>query len=95
MVRDVNMELLSNAASETQRCPQHPDQLWGPPSGYWGLFSVIKQLGHDADHSPPSNAEVETVWSCTSVLLYVCYVYASFDFSGKIDRNMIQMICQS
>jgi hypothetical protein len=40
-----------------------PDRLWGPPSllynGYRGPFSGGKaRPGHDADHSPPSSAEV-------------------------------------
>jgi hypothetical protein len=44
--------------------PHCPDQLWGPPkllsNGYWGAFSPgVKQLGHEADHSPPTIAEVK------------------------------------
>jgi hypothetical protein len=40
-----------------------PDRLWGPPSllynGYWGSFPGGKaRPGRDADHSPPSSAEV-------------------------------------
>jgi hypothetical protein len=40
-----------------------PDRLWDPPSllynGYWGSFPRGKaRLGRDADHSPPSSAEV-------------------------------------
>jgi hypothetical protein len=45
--------------------PEHPDQLWGPPSllvkGYQGLITLgIKLLGHEADHLPPSGAEVKS-----------------------------------
>jgi hypothetical protein len=42
--------------------PLHPDWLWSPMgfNGYWGLFPWGKaQLGRDADHSPPSSAEVK------------------------------------
>jgi hypothetical protein len=41
-----------------------PDRLWGPPSllynGYRGVLSpgVRARPGRDADHSPPSSAEV-------------------------------------
>jgi hypothetical protein len=43
--------------------PLCPDGLWGPPSllcnGYWGPFPGAKaRPGRDADHSPPSSAEV-------------------------------------
>jgi hypothetical protein len=43
--------------------PLCPDRLWGPPSllynGYRGSFPRGKeQLGREADHSPPSSAEV-------------------------------------
>jgi hypothetical protein len=41
---------------------RHPDQLWGPSSllasGYWGLSLGVKP-GCEADHSPPSSAEVK------------------------------------
>jgi len=46
--------------------PPHPDRFWGPPSllsnGYQGLFP----WGREADHSPPSSAEVKNAWSHTS-----------------------------
>jgi hypothetical protein len=45
--------------------PVCPDQLWGPPNllynGYRGPFPGGKaRPGRDADHSPPSSAEVKT-----------------------------------
>jgi len=47
------------------RLPVGPTQLptqWVP--GY--LFLGIKQLGHEADHSPPSSVKVKNAWSFTS-----------------------------
>jgi hypothetical protein len=40
---------------------------WGPPSllpdGYWGLFPQgVKQLEHEDNHSPSTNAEVKKTW---------------------------------
>jgi hypothetical protein len=41
----------------------HSDRPWSPPSslhnGYWVPFLGVKQLGHGADHPPPSNTEVK------------------------------------
>jgi hypothetical protein len=43
--------------------PLRPDRLWGPPSllsnGYRGPIP-LGTPGRDADHSPPSSAEVES-----------------------------------
>jgi hypothetical protein len=48
--------------------PHRPDQLWGPPNllsnGYSGggaLSPGVKRPGHEADHSPPTSAEVENL----------------------------------
>jgi len=37
------------------------------PVGTWGSFPEVKWPGHDADHSPPSNAEVKITWCHTSM----------------------------
>jgi hypothetical protein len=51
--------------------PRRPDRLWGPPSllsnGVPGALSQgAKQQGREADHSPPTSAEVKKTWSYTS-----------------------------
>jgi hypothetical protein len=53
---------------------KHSAWLWGSSllfSGYWGLFLWgLKQMGHEVDHSPLSNAEVKNEWCCTSTAPY-------------------------
>jgi hypothetical protein len=56
--------------------PQRPDRLWGLPSllsnGYQGALSPgVKGQGREADHSPPSSAEVKNMWIYTSIPPYV------------------------
>jgi len=53
--------------------PTFATLFWGPPSflssGYQGpgfLSPVVKWMGHETDHLPPSRAEVKNVWSYTS-----------------------------
>jgi hypothetical protein len=54
--------------------PRRPYWFWGPPSllsnGYQALFLGGgvggKQLGHQADHSPPTSAKAKNMWIYTS-----------------------------
>jgi hypothetical protein len=39
--------------------------------GTGGSFPGVKRQERDADHSPPSSAEVKKMWSYTSIPLYV------------------------
>jgi hypothetical protein len=41
-----------------------PDRLWGPPNtmGTGGSFPGAKRPGREADHSPPTSAEVKKMW---------------------------------
>jgi hypothetical protein len=52
-----------------------PDQLWGRSSllfnGYRRLSPEIKRPGREANHTPPSNAEVKNAWSYKSTPPYV------------------------
>jgi hypothetical protein len=55
------------------------DGLWGPLSllsnGYRGaLFPGVKRPGREADHSPPTSAEVKKTWVYTSTPPYVYMV---------------------
>jgi hypothetical protein len=48
-----------------------PDRLCDPHSplsnGYQGLiFLEVKRPGREADHPPPSSAEIKNAWTCTS-----------------------------
>jgi hypothetical protein len=45
--------------------PTHPPIQWVQAV----LSPGVKQLGHEADHSPPSSAEVKNVWGYTSTPL--------------------------
>jgi hypothetical protein len=55
--------------------PSRPDLFWGPSNllsnGYWGLFTRgLKRPECEADHSPPSRAEVKRMWIYTSTPPY-------------------------
>jgi len=39
------------------------------------LSPRVKQLGHEADHSPPSSAKVKNTWSCTTIPTYIFMVW--------------------
>jgi hypothetical protein len=54
-------------ASRTALGPTQPPILWVP-----GALSLgVKRPGREADHSPPSSAEVKNAWSYTSTPPYV------------------------
>jgi hypothetical protein len=53
---------LFTTMSRTVLGPTQPPIQWVP-----GALSLgVKWPGHEADHSPPSSAEVKNAWSCTS-----------------------------
>jgi hypothetical protein len=45
--------------------PRHPHRLWGPSNllsnGYRDSFPGVKLQGRDADHSPPTSAEIKKI----------------------------------
>jgi hypothetical protein len=53
---------LFNAVINFRVRPTQPPVQWVPGS----LSLVVKRPGREADHSPPSNAQVKNAWSYTS-----------------------------
>jgi hypothetical protein len=47
--------------------PTQPPIQWVPEA----LSLGVKRLGREADHSPPSSAEVKNAWNYTSTPQYV------------------------
>jgi hypothetical protein len=54
---------LFSAASRMALGPTQPPIQWI----LLALSLMVKWLGHETDHSPPSSAEVKNVWSYTSI----------------------------
>jgi hypothetical protein len=50
-----------------------------------GALSLgVKQLGHEADHSPPSSAEVKNEWCYTSTPQYTYMAWCSVKAQGQL-----------
>jgi hypothetical protein len=77
--------------------PHHPDWLWGPPSQDiqcvpGALFLGVKRLGHEADHSPPSNAKVKNAWSYITIpSKYAFMAWCSVKVQGQLYLYLIIM----
>jgi hypothetical protein len=65
---------LFTAASRTALRPTQPPIQRIPG----GLSLEVKRLGREADHSPPSNAEVNNAWSYTSTPQYAFMAWCLF-----------------
>jgi hypothetical protein len=80
------------------RSPSCPDWCWGPPSllsnGYQGaLSSGVKQLGHEADHSPPSSAKVKNMWHYISTPQYIFMVWCSVKHRDNFTFTLPNYYC--
>jgi hypothetical protein len=65
---------LFTTASRTALGPTHPPIQWVP---FRAVSLGVKRPGREADHSPPSSAEVKDVWSYTSTPLYAFMAWCS------------------
>jgi hypothetical protein len=75
---------LFTTASRPALGPTQPPIQWVP-----GALSLgVKRLGREADHSPPSSAEVKNAWSCTPTPQYVFMAWRLINSFG-LDRGKI------
>jgi len=49
-----------------------------------GIFLFTTVSGRDADHSPPSSAEVKNAWSCTPTPQYAFMTWYSVKAQGQL-----------
>jgi hypothetical protein len=65
-LEDPGVEVGVQVGSRIFSCPRRPDRLWGPHSllfnGYRGSFHEMKLPGREADHLPPTSAQVKKIW---------------------------------
>jgi hypothetical protein len=52
--------------SDWLRAPSHPDRLWVTPNLLSNRGGGVLSLGREAEHSPPTSAEVNIMWFYTS-----------------------------
>jgi hypothetical protein len=63
---DRGVEIRVLVESRMFSSPYRPDRLWAHLASYqidtWGSFPGVKWPGREADHSPPTSAEVKKTW---------------------------------
>jgi len=65
--------------------PPRPDRLWGPPRlSTGGFYLGTTRPEREADHSPPSSAEVRNAWSYTSTSQYVFMAWCLVKAQGQL-----------
>jgi hypothetical protein len=60
-----------------------------------GSFPGLKRPGREADHSPPSSAEVKNAWSYTSTPLYVFMAWCLVKHRDNFIFTFITLRCNS
>jgi hypothetical protein len=67
--------------------PYSSNRFWGPPSLLYNvtgaLFSGVKRQGREADHSPPSSAEVKNVGVISSLSHMPWWVLLNYIFKYR------------
>jgi hypothetical protein len=79
---------LFSTVSRTDLGPTQPPIQWVPQA----LFLGIKRPGREADHSPPSSADVKNAWSYTStppIRLHVVVLSSALGIGDS--RTVIRM----
>jgi len=76
--------------------PPRPDLFWSPPSllysGTGALSPEVKRPEREADHLPPSNAEVKNVWCYISILQYILMVWCLVRAQGQLCLYFILLL---
>jgi hypothetical protein len=72
--------------------PDCPDLLWSSPrllfNGYGGLYPPgVKRPGREADHSAPSNTEINNEWHCTSIPPSIVVMWCLIKHIDIFDRG--------
>jgi hypothetical protein len=57
-------------AVESTTSPYRPDGLWVPPNFVSNGYRELFPREREADHSPPTNAQVRKAWTYTSTPPY-------------------------
>jgi hypothetical protein len=69
---DQGVEVRVPVGSRMFTSPCHPERLCGPPSLLSSGYPGVKRQGRDAEHSPPSSAEVKKCGSIHPLPQYAC-----------------------
>jgi hypothetical protein len=81
--------------------PSRPDGLWDPPSVIYSGYQRVMRQGREADHSPPTSAEVKQMWVYTATPIFLHGVFISqlvkhknnFTFYVFLDVNVTVVTC--
>jgi len=89
LVAIVNSCSLVDRGSIPDSLLQCLNRFWGRTillsSGYWWSFFGISRPRREADYSPPSNADVNYLWSYASTPLYACIAWCLIKLGMPFD----------